>query len=524
MANTLPIKWIKDKTDGKFFPFTHEDAVIDENGNTISEKYAELVETKQDVISDLEDIRAGAALGATAMQPNTDEDITGIKTVNDINKLRFAIDTNKIVSTGGGSISNAIAFSPMSWNAWHDHFAFLRNAQLLSFQKTSDNVTWTDSSVSLKPLFSHKETTNIYILGTSDLASRFTLYSSWSFYASQIRWFVIGVNYTNPFSNFTLTIERSDDNTIWSTLFTGSINSVQSSFFLKSGSLDTGDPKYIRFTFTKVTNISTGTVALNSICALTQHKGNQGLGREYSYPYDWDADANVFPIANGTKNFGSTSVYWNNIYAKKFVVQNGTSSQFLKADGSVDSTGYLPLDGSVDMTGTIHRTVTAASSNTPALQVNSDNQDTWIWRVKDNATGTKTSTSSVYGFGTKYLGTGTGNNNALAICADAQNGTQVEAIKILQSGATTFAVTPSAPTQTAGTNNTTLATTAFVKTAVDNKVHYVANLQAGTAANYITEPEVKSVKINGSTTNSASSSNCILQYDTTNKCLKFVFN
>lgn len=56
-----------------------------------------------------------------------------------------------------------------------------------------------------------------------------------------------------------------------------------------------------------------------------------------------------------------------------------------------------------------------------------------------------------------------------------------------------------------------------------NKVYW-ANVQNDLSANYITQPEFKSVKINGSTTNSASSSNCVLQYDTTNKCLKFVFN
>ncbi len=84
--------------------------------------------------------------------------------------------------------------------------------------------------------------------------------------------------------------------------------------------------------------------------------------------------------------------------------------------------------------------------------------------------------------------------------------------------------TPTAPTAAAGTNTTQIATTAFVKNTVDSKTHYIANLQSGTAANYITEPEFKSVKVNGSATNSASSSNCVLQYDTTNKCLKFIFN
>jgi len=54
--------------------------------------------------------------------------------------------------------------------------------------------------------------------------------------------------------------------------------------------------------------------------------------------------------------------------------------------------------------------------------------------------------------------------------------------------------------------------------------HYWANLQTATAANYITEPEIKSVKINGSASNAASTNNCHIQYDTANKCLKFTFN
>ena len=53
---------------------------------------------------------------------------------------------------------------------------------------------------------------------------------------------------------------------------------------------------------------------------------------------------------------------------------------------------------------------------------------------------------------------------------------------------------------------------------------YWANIKSTTSANYITEPEIKSVKINGSSTNAASTQNCSIQYDTTNKCLKFIFN
>ena len=53
---------------------------------------------------------------------------------------------------------------------------------------------------------------------------------------------------------------------------------------------------------------------------------------------------------------------------------------------------------------------------------------------------------------------------------------------------------------------------------------YCANIPLSLEMNYIREPEVKTIKINGSTTNAASTNNCVLQYDTTNNCLKFVFN
>lgn len=57
-----------------------------------------------------------------------------------------------------------------------------------------------------------------------------------------------------------------------------------------------------------------------------------------------------------------------------------------------------------------------------------------------------------------------------------------------------------------------------------NSSLYAGSINTSTTRSYITEPEFKSVKINGSSTNSASSNNCVLQYDTTNKCLNFIFN
>jgi hypothetical protein len=59
--------------------------------------------------------------------------------------------------------------------------------------------------------------------------------------------------------------------------------------------------------------------------------------------YKWDGTNN---------NFYGNAIFSGNITASTIVKSGGTSSQFLKADGSVDSTAYLPLAGG-SLTGTV---------------------------------------------------------------------------------------------------------------------------------------------------------------------------
>ena len=79
---------------------------------------------------------------------------------------------------------------------------------------------------------------------------------------------------------------------------------------------------------------------------------------------------------------------------------------------------------------------------------------------------------------------------------------------------------------TTGTSGTyrKVTTDAYGRVTAGTANQYVANIAVADSANYITEPEIKSVKINGSSTNAASTNNCQIQYDATNKCLKFLFN
>jgi hypothetical protein len=73
-------------------------------------------------------------------------------------------------------------------------------------------------------------------------------------------------------------------------------------------------------------------------------------------------DYGIYQTGTGINYFGSNSTFAGNITANSFVKSLGTSSQFLKADGSVDAntyltTGtaaYLPLAGGI-MSGTIRR-------------------------------------------------------------------------------------------------------------------------------------------------------------------------
>ena len=79
---------------------------------------------------------------------------------------------------------------------------------------------------------------------------------------------------------------------------------------------------------------------------------------------------------------------------------------------------------------------------------------------------------------------------------------------ITTSGTRTFSHSNSGVT--AGTYESVTVNATGHVTAGTNPTKYWANVQVGSSTNYNTEPELKSVKINGSTTNSASSANALL--------------
>lgn len=274
-----------------------------------------------------------------------------------------------------------IASSPFARDLWHDHFAFLNNHTIESNQVSTDGETWTDDTLNLKLLFQEKENQITTILSTDIVARRFVIKSNNIAY-SFISWIELGVAYTNPFSNFILLIEKSLDKDTWSQISRSTISGNATPFFIACDNIT--NEKYLRFTLTKITNLTNGSVNLTCIKALSNRKGDQGLGIEYEYPYDWDADRNIFPYGNNTQNLGVPSRKWANVYASNFVGNASTATALTSSAGNATQPIYFKDGKPATCTYTLGKSVPADAKFT----------DTNTWRgIQNNLTSDATDQS-----------------------------------------------------------------------------------------------------------------------------------
>lgn len=282
----------------------------------------------------------GSVDSNTYMTTDTAQTITGAKTFADEGTALLGADLYKINS------SISYAYPATAWNAWHDHFAFLGNHTIRDVQVTTDGSTWTASSKDLKPLFIHKENTFVQILDAADRAFRFTLYSIY-FHTCQIYWLSFGVGYTNPFSSFTLKAECSADNSTWTTWGEHTVTAGTTPYCMRFSGLPLNQ-KYLRFTFTKTSNLTTGTVNLCAFSGLTFRKGNQGLGKEYSYPFSWDTGVNLLPLTAGVSTLGTESYRWHTVYGVTGNFSGSTTSKlmYFRQASATSNAGYVGLGSS----------------------------------------------------------------------------------------------------------------------------------------------------------------------------------
>lgn len=270
--------------------------------------------------------------------------ITG-GSVTDLN----SIYANSNVSTCVSPLETALASSPFARSLWHDHFAFLSSHVIKDSQVMNNgSSSWIDgSSLNLKPLFIHKEYGLVQLLTKEQLARRFTIFNDQLAY-SGISWVEIGVTYREPFSECEIHIEISSDGSSWKTAHKSRVTVSGKPYYLKIMQFE--NSKYVRFTFTKKTNITTGTMYLCCIKGLTTRKGDQGLGIEFEKPYDWDIYRNIYPHENNGADLGTEIRKWKSVFANQFhgnLIGNATTASKLGSESKGSATQPVYLNAGV---------------------------------------------------------------------------------------------------------------------------------------------------------------------------------
>jgi hypothetical protein len=278
-------------------------------------------------------------------------------------------------TTVAPSYSNSIFHSPMSAVIWHDLVAFGTIWGFPTYE-TYNGTDWSSATLN-KNLFSQKENQSIQILnGTTILAARWT-WSNTAFSAA--RWLQIGQAWSTPSPNKTILVESSSNGgTTWRTLHTSTYSNVAESIFHKLDDIF-GDST-LRLT---VTWNSGGTVQFANIRVLTSRPGDQGRGKEFEYPYTWDADKNI--------TIGGTQL---------IIKGSTTGSVALQAQASASGTLSFPNGNDVLVGRASTDTLTNKTLTSPTINSGTANNLT--------LTGTLTAGGGVGTNGQVLASTGTG--------------------------------------------------------------------------------------------------------------------
>ena len=191
------------------------------------------------------------------------------------------------------SDTSQIAQSPISPYLWHDVFSFgLYSPQY----QTSANGTTYNAATLNNALFAQKQAQSIEIINGTTIISARWIWTGVSF--NDASWLVIGFTYIGVTSTKTIVFETSTDNVSWTVRHTSS-NSNQSIpiwFYISPFGGDT----YARLT---ITTTNAASVRISSIRLLTSRWGDQGLGSEIEFPYDWNGNKNIGIGGNADASF-----------------------------------------------------------------------------------------------------------------------------------------------------------------------------------------------------------------------------
>jgi hypothetical protein len=179
-----------------------------------------------------------------------------------------------------------IAQAPFGGVLWHDVLAFNRIGTP-TFEVSTNGTTFTSSSYTpFINLFAIKENQAIEVINPATRkAARFILPNmAWT----TARWLVIGHTYVPSAPNITILVESSANGVDWTVRHNSTrVAGATPAWYLLS---DFGGDNTLRLT---ITHNSGGIINLSSIRMLTTRWGDQGRGKEWESPFDWDGNRNV---------------------------------------------------------------------------------------------------------------------------------------------------------------------------------------------------------------------------------------
>lgn len=211
----------------------------------------------------------------------------GIVTGN-LNLASFSslVVTGSLSNYYTGNNTSLMAQSPMT-GIWHDLFAF-KKAYTVTYENSVDGTNWTSGTLDAK-VFAQKQNQNVQIINkVTQVGARWTFSSvSWG----SATWLMIGYSYDVTGSTKLVLVESSVDGVAWTTRHTSTYtnNADNVNHYIISYAGDT----YLRVTITKTDAGVTGAININSLKLMSARPGDQGLGKEYEFPYIWDENQKV---------------------------------------------------------------------------------------------------------------------------------------------------------------------------------------------------------------------------------------
>lgn len=211
----------------------------------------------------------------------------GIVTGN-LNLASFSslVVTGSLSNYYTGNNTSLMAQSPMT-GIWHDLFAF-KKAYTVTYENSVDGTNWTSGTLDAK-VFAQKQNQNVQIINkVTQVGARWTFSSvSWG----SATWLMIGYSYDVTGSTKLVLVESSVDGVAWTTRHTSTYtnNADNVNHYINSYSGDT----YLRITITKTDAGVNGAININSLKLMSARPGDQGLGKEYEFPYTWDENQKV---------------------------------------------------------------------------------------------------------------------------------------------------------------------------------------------------------------------------------------